>query len=78
MKTLKQLFPFSFKKKDGVVGLLINVLIQLIIGAIAGFAISLVAAIPVIGLIAGIALGLVDLYVLIGIVLSLLDYCKII
>ena len=78
MKTLKNLFPLSFKAKDGIAGLLINVLIQLVVGVIAGVLIGVLMNIPVINIIVAIAGGLVDVYVLIGIVLSILDYCKVI
>ncbi len=78
MKTLKKLFPYSFEKKKSLVALLINVLVYLIIGAIASALIFLLSAIPIVNLVTGILGGLVDLYVIIGIILSILHYAKVI
>lgn len=77
MEVLKKLFPFSFAEKNGIGGLIVNILLYLVVGAIAGVAIALLAAIPVIGLIIGLLGGLIDLYVLVGIIISILDYCKV-
>lgn len=77
MDTLKKLFPYSFKAKNGVGGLIVNILIQLLIGFVAGVLIGVISIVPVIGWIIGIFAGLVDIYVFVGIVLSVLDYCKI-
>ena len=78
MELLKKIFPFSFAKKDGVGGLIINVLIQLVVGIVIGFVIGILAKIPVVGLIVGLVGALIDLYVLAGIVLSFLHYFKVI
>ena len=77
MDMLKKFFPFSFKEKKDVAALVINVLIYLVVGLIAGFAIGLLAIIPIVNLIVGLLGGLIDLYVLVGIVLSILDYLKV-
>lgn len=74
MDILKKIFPFSFAKKEGVAGLIINVLIQLVVAIVAGVIIGLVAKIPVVGVIVGLVGGLVDLYFVAGIVLSFLHY----
>lgn len=78
MKTLKKLFPYSFGKKASLLTLLINVIVYLVIGAIAGVAIMLLAHIPIVNLVVGILGGLVDLYVIIGIILSILNFFKIV
>ena len=78
MKTLKKLFPYSFEKKKSLVALLINVLVYLIIGAIASALIFVLSAIPIVNLVTGIFGGLIDLYVIIGIILSILHYAKVI
>lgn len=77
MDMLKKFFPYSFAPKKDVVALVINIIIYLVVGALAGIAIGLVSIIPIIGFIIGLLGGLVDLYVLIGIVLSCLDYFKV-
>ena len=77
METLKKIFPFSFKTKESVGSLIVNVIIYLIVGALAAVAIGILAKIPLVGWIVGICGGLVDLYVVIGIVLSILDYLKV-
>ena len=78
MDTLKKLFPYSFKAKDGIGALIVNIIIYLVCGAIAGFVIGLLADVPVIGLVVSLVCGLIDLYVVVGIVVSILDYLKII
>ena len=77
METLKKLFPFSFKNKEGIGALIVNVIIYLVVGALAGIAIGILAKVPIVGWIVGICGGLVDLYVVIGIILSILDYLKV-
>ena len=78
MDLIKNLFPYSFKKKANGVALLINILVQLVIGAIAGVLIGIFGGIAVIGFIVRICCGLIDLYVLVGIILSILDYAEVI
>lgn len=77
MDALKKYFPFSFAEKKDVVALVINVLIYLVVGALIGVVIKLLAWVPILGWIIGIAGGLVDLYIVIGVVLSFLDYFKV-
>ena len=77
METLKKLFPYSFKKKDGVGALVVNIIVQFLICAVAGILIGICAKLPIIGWIIGILGGLVNVYLVIGIVLSILDYLKV-
>ena len=77
MDTLKKLFPFSFKKKGTLTDLIINIVIHVVVGFLAGTLIALFAKLPIIGIIIGLFGGIVDLYVVAGIVLSVLDYAKI-
>lgn len=77
METLKKLFPYSFKKKDGVGALVVNIIVQFLICAVAGILIGICAKLPIIGWIIGILGGLVDVYLVVGIVLSILDYLKV-
>ena len=71
MDLLKTFFPFSFTAKKDVVALVVNVIIYLLVGAVAGIAIAILSKLPIIGFIIGLLGGLVDLYVFIGIVLAL-------
>ena len=77
MDMLKKIFPLSFLPKPDIASLVINILIQLVVSAVAGWVISIVAAIPLIGIIFGLVGSLVGLYFMAGIVISLLDYFKI-
>ena len=77
MDSLKKIFPYSFKAKKGLGDLIINILIYIVVGAIAGFLIGILKGIPVIGLLAGLVCGLIDLYVVVGAIISVLDYLKV-
>lgn len=76
MDMLKKFFPLSFGSKD-VANLVVKALIYLVVGIIAGFAIGILANIPVINLVTGLVGTLVDLYCVVGIVIAILDYLKI-
>ncbi|MBQ4091639.1 MAG: hypothetical protein IJC64_04925 [Clostridia bacterium] len=86
METLKKFFPLSFKRTDTVanliVGILIYVVAEIIVGAVIGLSTLIVGWIPVAGPIIGWALGvvgsLVGLYVLAGIVIQILVFAKVI
>ena len=82
METLKQIFPLSFKKHNGVADLVVGILIYIVVGIVAGaliWAAGLFTGIPVIGAILSWVLrlvgSLVDLYVVAGIVVEILEYC---
>lgn len=77
MEMLKKYFPYSFKEKKDVAALVINIILYVVIGFIAGVLMSLLSIIPFIGILISIIGGAVDLYVTIGIVLSILDYLKV-
>ena len=70
MDTLKKIFPLSFKEKNSIGALVVNILIHLVADLVAGLIIGLV---PILGLLGGI----VGLYFTVGIILSILDYLKI-
>jgi hypothetical protein len=78
MEMVKKYFPYSFKEKVGLVSLLLQVLIYIVVGAVATAVIGLLANIPVIGIVFGLVCGLIDLYVLVGIVLAVLHYLGIV
>ncbi|MBQ2988175.1 MAG: hypothetical protein IKM00_06170 [Clostridia bacterium] len=77
MELIKKIFPLSFTEKKTIGALIINILIQIVICAVAGIVIGICAMIPVVGIIIGLLGGLIGLYELVGIVLSILDYAKV-
>ena len=77
METIKKIFPYSFKEKNDIGALIVNILIQFLVGAIAGILIGVLARIPILGIVIVLLGGLIDLYVVAGIVLSILDYLKV-
>lgn len=70
MDMLKKYFPLAFKEKDGIVGLVINIIIHLFANAVAGLIIWLLPFIAFLG-------GIIGLYFTVSVVLSILDYFKI-
>ena len=66
--------PFKVKEKD-VNSFVVQLIIFVIVCAVAVAIIGLLAKIPLIGLIFGIIGGLVELYGTIGIVLCILKFC---
>jgi nicotinamide riboside transporter PnuC len=85
MDTLKKIFPRAFKT-DSVGSLVVNILVFVVIGVLAGLVISLTGLItvwlPGIGLIIAWLLGIVstivDIYVVAAIILSILAFLKIV
>ena len=77
MNLLKALFPFSLTQKNGTAALAVSLIAHILVGAVIGAVIAVLAKVPLVGFIFGIIGGLIDLYVLIGIVLVLLDYFKV-
>lgn len=69
--------PFRIKEKD-VVSFVIQLLIFVVICAVVGWLISLLASVPVIGIIFGVIGAAVELYGLVGIVLSILKFIGIV
>ena len=70
MEILKKLFPLSFKEKNGLGGLIVNILIHILADVVAGI---IIAILPILGILG----GLIGLYFTVGIVLSILDYLKV-
>lgn len=70
MDILKKLFPLSFKAKNSIGALIVNIIIHLVADLVAGLIIGLV---PILGLLG----GLIGLYFTVGIILSILDYLKV-
>ena len=77
MDTLKKFFPFSFGEKKDVAALVINIIIYVVVAAIAGAVIGLLYKIPVLGTIFSLLGSLVGIYTTAGIVLSILHYVKV-
>ena len=69
--------PFKIKEKD-VVSFVIQLLIFVVICAVVGWLISLLASVPVIGIIFGVIGAVVELYGLVGIDLSILKFIGIV
>ena len=75
MDTLKKLWPTPFKiKEKDIASFLIQLIIFLVICAVAGAVIGLLAKIPLLGLIFSIIGALVEVYGLVGIVLCVLKF----
>ena len=78
MEFLKKIFPRSFSHSSTLGKTIITAIIYILVGAVAGVAIGILAHIPVVNLLTGILGGLVDLYCVAGIVISILVYLKVI
>ncbi len=76
METLKKFFPLSFQTKD-MAQLIISCLIYLLVGAVLGFLISILARIPILGLIFTLISALLEIYIFAGLVILFLYYFKI-
>ena len=77
MEMLQKIFPLSFKRTDSLGSLIIGILIYIVVGALAGFAIGLLWVVPVVNLVIGLVGGLIDIYVVAGIVIQILVYMNI-
>lgn len=79
MDFLKTLWPTPFKVKPGnVVSLIIQLIIFVVVCAIFGFLIGLLAGIPIIGIIFILIGSLMEIYSTVGIVLCFLKFFKVI
>ena len=75
MDFLKKAWPTPFKIKDkDVVSFLIQLIIFIVICAVVGFLIGILAKLPIIGIVFSLVGGVVELYGLIGIVLCVLKF----
>ena len=86
METLKKFFPLSFKYtkdvSDLVIGIIIQIIAVVILGALIWLATAITGWIPVVGKLIGWVLGIVSslagIYCLSGIVIQILVYTKVI
>lgn len=77
MEMAKKFFSQAFKATE-LKDLIIAIIIYIVIGAVGGAVIGLLAQIPILGIIFTIVGSLVDLYALIGIILSILVFLKVV
>lgn len=75
---MKKWFPLSFTWSKSLISMLIGVLVYLVVGAVAGFAIGILNSLPLFGLIAWILGLIVEAYVIAGIIILVLAYLKIV
>ena len=79
MDFLKKLWPTPFKiKAKDVVSFVVQLIIFIVVCAVGGILIGLLAGIPIVGIIFSILGGLLDLYGLIGIILCVLVFLDIV
>ncbi len=75
MNLLRMLWPTPFKiQKGNVVSLVVQLVIFVVLCALVGWLIGLLASTPIVGVIFGIVGGLLELYGLIGIILCVLKF----
>lgn len=74
MEFLKRYFPFSFKEKNEIKGLAINILLYLAAATVVGVLIGVMSGVPVINWIFGIVGALSEIYIASGIAISVMDY----
>ncbi|MBQ8894871.1 MAG: hypothetical protein IJ043_10755 [Clostridia bacterium] len=75
MDFLKKLWPTPFKiEKGNVASLIVQLVIFVVVCAVIGWLIGLLAGIPLIGIIFSLAGALMEIYGLVGIVLCILKF----
>ncbi|MBQ7383214.1 MAG: hypothetical protein IJV72_00290 [Clostridia bacterium] len=75
MDFLKKLWPTCFKVKEkDVASLVVQLIIFILVCAVVGLLIGILAKLPIIGIIFSIVGSLVELYGLVGIVLCILNF----
>lgn len=75
MDFLKKFWPTPFKIKDkDVASFVIQLILFIVICAVVGFLIGILASLPIIGIIFSLIGGLVELYGFIGIILCILKF----
>jgi hypothetical protein len=78
MDMLKKLFPLAFGAKKDIVALVINILIHIVVDAVLGIVISLLAGLPLVGFVFGLIGSVLGLYFLVSLILSILHFLKIV
>lgn len=79
MEFLQKLWPTPFKiEKGNVTSFVVQLIIFIVLTAVIGVLISLLAAIPIVGIIFSIVGSLMGLYTLIGVVLCVLRFLEVV
>ena len=78
MDMLKKLFPLAVGAKKDIVALVINILIHIVVDAVLGIVISLLAGLPLVGFVFGLIGSVLGLYFLVSLILSILHFLKIV
>ena len=78
MDMLKKLFPLAFGAKKDIVALVINILIHIVVDAVLGIVISLLAGLPLVGFVFVLIGSVLGLYFLVSLILSILHFLKIV
>ena len=79
MQFLRSLWPTPFKiKKGDVVSLIVQLVIFLVVCAVVGWLIGILAEIPILGIIFTLLGSLMEIYSLVGIVLCVLKFLGIV
>ena len=78
MDMLKKLFPLAFGAKKDIVALVINILIHIVVDAVLGIVVSLLAGLPLVGFVFGLIGSVLGLYFLVSLILSILHFLKIV
>lgn len=79
MDLIKKVWPTPFKiKEKDLVSFIVQLIIFVVVCAVVGFLIGILAALPIIGLIFSLIGGLVELYGFIGIILCILKFLGIV
>ena len=78
MDMLKKLFPLAFGVKKDIVALVINILIHIVVDAVLGIVVSLLAGLPLVGFVFGLIGSVLGLYFLVSLILSILHFLKIV
>lgn len=79
MDFLKKFWPTPFKIEKGNVGsLIVQLIIFIVICAVVGWLIGILAALPIIGIVFSLVGSLMEIYGLVGIVLSVLKFIGIV
>ena len=75
MDLIKKLWPLPFKVKKGDIGsFAVQLILFIVVCAVVGFLIGILAKIPVLGIIFSILGGLVEIYGIAGIVICVLRF----
>jgi hypothetical protein len=78
MKMLRPFFPLAFAHKKDIIALVINILVHIVVDAVAGLVIGFLGNLPLIGWAFALVGSVIGVYFLVSLVLSILHYLKIV